>query len=333
LGSSADSESVQPAELALRAWQRIAPLVGRPWDVVYFPWNSAAIAHRPLFDWGIPIVISCRGAQVNIAPYNPQRESIRRGLQYTLQRAAAVHCVSAAIRDEITQYGVDPARVSVIRPAVDPEFFRPGAVPRTPSSQLRVVTTGSLIWRKGYEYALRAIRLLVDREIPVTLDVIGAGAERQRLLYTIDDLELHGSVRLLGQLPPADVVGRLQQADVFLLSSLSEGISNAVLEAMACGVPVVTTDCGGMREAVTHGVEGFVVPTRASQAMAESLEVLWQQPARRAQMGAAARRRIERDFRLDQQVSDFVNLITSARRRQTFRGSAYAELEPEQVAG
>jgi colanic acid/amylovoran biosynthesis glycosyltransferase len=190
-----------------------------------------------------------------------------------------------------------------------------------------------LIWRKGYEYALRAIRLLVDREIPVTLDVIGAGAERQRLLYTIDDLELHGSVRLLGQLPPADVVGRLQQADVFLLSSLSEGISNAVLEAMACGVPVVTTDCGGMREAVTHGVEGFVVPTRASQAMAESLEVLWQQPARRAQMGAAARRRIERDFRLDQQVSDFVNLITSARRRQTFRGSAYAELEPEQVAG
>jgi colanic acid/amylovoran biosynthesis glycosyltransferase len=307
-----DDGLVQPAESRLRVWNRVAPLVGRPWDVVYFPWNSAAIAHRPLFGWGIPVVISCRGSQVNVAPYNPRRQSIRSGLRYTLQRATAVHCVSGAIRDEIGQYGVDFAKVRVIRPAVDPEFFRPSVTPTGSSARLRVVSTGSLNWVKGYEYALGAVRLLVHQGIPVALDIIGDGPERQRVLYTIQDMALEGHVRLLGKLPPDAVRCRLQQADVFLLSSLSEGISNAALEAMACGVPVITTDCGGMREAVTSGVEGFVVPTRASQAMAESLEVLWQNPSRRAEMGAAARRRIECDFRLDQQVGQFVKLILSA---------------------
>ena len=102
-------------------------------------------------------------------------------------------------------------------------------------------------------------------------EIIGDGPDRQRVLYTIHDLGLQECVRLLGKLAPDEVLHRLQQADAFLLSSLSEGISNAALEAMACGVPVVTTDCGGMREAVTDGEEGFVVPVRDAESMANAL--------------------------------------------------------------
>jgi len=96
---------------------------------------------------------------------------------------------------------------------------------------------------------------------------------------------------------------------VFLLSSLSEGISNAALEAMACGLPVVTTDCGGMREAVTDGIEGFVVPVRDPEAMAEALLRLWKDPELRRRMGEAARERVLREFRLDQQISAFLALF------------------------
>jgi colanic acid/amylovoran biosynthesis glycosyltransferase len=291
----------------LAFWHQFLPFAGRRWDVVYFPWNSAAISHLPLFDMGMPVVVSCRGSQVNVAPHDPRREAIREGLRATFERAAAVHCVSEAVRQEARQYGLSLERSSVIYPAVDPEFFHSGG--RKTDDTFRIVSAGNLQWVKGYEYALQAIRLLKDQGVRVEFTVIGDGPERQRLLYTLHDLHLEGVVRLLGRLDPEKVREQLQQADVFLLSSLSEGLSNAVLEAMACGLPVVTTDAGGMREAVTNGVEGFVVPVRDAVAMAGALIQMWEQPALRKQFAHAARRRVCTMFSLEQQVGRFVGLF------------------------
>ena len=246
----------------LRAWYRLLPLAGRPADVVYFPWNSAAISYGALYDLGIPVLVSCRGSQVNVGPHDPDRTELRDGLQVTLSRATAVHCVSRAIEAEATAYGLDPSKSRVIHPAVDPEIFRPPTRVRCGTRPRRVIAVGSLSWKKGFEYALRAVRLVRDASVDLELEIIGDGVDRQRLLFGIQDLGLSGCVRLSGRLPADGVRERLQNADLFLLSSVSEGISNAVLEAMATGLPVVTTDCGGMREAVSDGVEGFVVPTR-----------------------------------------------------------------------
>jgi hypothetical protein len=158
--------------------RREAPLVGRDFNVIYFPWNSAAIAYQELLDRA-PVVISCRGSQINVAPHNPERADLRDGLAATFARAAAVHCVSAQIRDEATRYGLDPGKAVVIRPAVDPELFQPavssplgnGSSPLLPSppAPLRLITTGSVLWRKGYEYALLAVRALLDRGVAVAL--------------------------------------------------------------------------------------------------------------------------------------------------------------------
>lgn len=288
---------------------RWLPLSGRSWDVVYFPWNGAAIENLPLFDVA-PVVISCRGAQINVVPHNPERLTVRDGLRETFQRAAAVHCVSKAIMLEAEQYGLERSKTRIIRPAVDPGFFDSiDSEPLQTAGSFRLLTTGSLIWRKGYEYLLSAVRLLVDRGVPVQLDVIGEGAERQRVAFTIDDLDLSEHVVLHGRIPPIQVRQYLQQADVFVLSSLSEGISNAVLEAMACGLPVVTTNCGGMAEAVTDGVEGFVVPVRDPLAMAGALWTLWEQPELRPRMGQAGRARILREFTLEQQIAAFVEMF------------------------
>jgi glycosyltransferase involved in cell wall biosynthesis len=156
---------------------------------------------------------------------------------------------------------------------------------------------------------LAGLRQLVDRGIPAHLTIIGDGPERWRLLYTVHDLKLNSVVEICGQMHPEQVRQRLQKADVFLLSSLSEGISNAVLEGMACGLPVVTSAVGGMAEAVTDGVEGFVVQARDPHVMAEALANIWYQPELRRTMGNAARARIISDFRLDQQIEAFVTLF------------------------
>lgn len=304
LGQSRQASSPSGAAAMLH---RYLPYAGRRWDVVYFPWNTMAIAYRPLLERG-PSVISCRGTQINVTPHNPERAAIRDGLADTFRRASAVHCVSAAIRDEATQYGLEPDKAVVIHPAVDPDVFRPAA--HMPSGgPLRVVTTGGLLWGKGYEYALLAIRALLDRGVAVRFDVIGGGEERQRLLYTIHDLGLQDHVIAHGPLPPEGVLRLLQAADVFLLTSLSEGLSNAVLEAMACGLPVITTAVGGMPEAISDGAEGFLVPARDPRATADALQRLAAQPGLRREMGAAGRRRIIRDFALANQIDAYAELF------------------------
>ena len=289
-------------------WNRVLPLAGRRWDVVYFPWNVAAILHLAAFDLPGPVVVSCRGAQVNIAPHNPDRTAIHDGLRATFRNAAAVHCVSEEIKREAVDRGLDPVKAHVIRPAVDPVRFRPADPLKARSKVFRVTTTGSLIWRKGHEYALQAMRKLADRGVALQFDIVGEGSDRQRLLFTIHDLGLEKMVTLHGSLNEDAVLRLLQNTDAFLLSSLSEGISNAVLEAMACGLPVVSTDCGGMAEAMTNGTEGFLVPVRDPEGMTTALAHLAADRDLARKMGEAGRDRVEREFTIKRQVNQWLEL-------------------------
>ncbi|MFQ5568391.1 MAG: glycosyltransferase family 4 protein [Rhodothermales bacterium] len=288
---------------------RFLPFAGRRWDVVYFPWNSAAITFLPLFDLAKAGVVSCRGSQVNIAPHNPRRVAIREGLRLTFERSTAVHCVSEAMKVEVQGWGLDPKKAQVIYAGADPEFFCPGASVERSKDLFRVVMTGTLSWVKGYEYALSAFRGLLDQGINARLRIIGEGPERQRVLYTIYDLGLEDHVQLLGRLTPDAVRNELHQADAFLLASVSEGISNAALEAMACGLPVVTTDCGGMQEAVRDGIEGFVVSVRDVAAMTGALARLASNSEKCVQMGKAGRKRVLSTFTLRRHVDQFTALL------------------------
>lgn len=291
-------------------WHKYLPFANGQWDIIYFPWNTTAVHHLPLYDLQIPVVLSCRGSQVNIAPHNPKRAFLQDGLRQTFVRATAVHCVSEDIKNKAEAYGLTAEKTVVIRPAVDPEFFRPARA-KIKSDNFRILSIGALIWTKGYEDALTAVRLLIDKGISVQYEIIGSGPEKQRILYTIDDLNLKNSVSLSGKLTPEQIKDKLQQADAFLLTSHSEGISNAVLEAMACSLPVVTTDCGGMPEAVTDGVEGFVVPRGTPKETAGRLAYLAANAEARLLMGEAGRKKIKQEFNLDDQIRQFIELFSS----------------------
>jgi colanic acid/amylovoran biosynthesis glycosyltransferase len=261
---------------------------------------------------GCPVVISCRGSQINVYPHDPNYRGYRDQLPQIFSRATAVHCVSEAIKLEASKYGLDPRKTQVIYPAVNPNFFQPASWPKAvTASPFRIIMVGALGWVKGFEFALLAVKQLIEEQLPVHLDIIGDGPERQRVLYTIEDLQLQEVVHLHAQFTPEQVRDKLQQSHAFLLASLSEGVSNAALEAMACGLPVVTTDCGGMREAVANSVEGFVVPGGDVVATAVALKQLITNPGLCQRMGQAGRQRICQQFTLTQQIEAFVSLFRS----------------------
>jgi colanic acid/amylovoran biosynthesis glycosyltransferase len=286
-------------------------------DVVVFEWHGAAVTYMPLFDvWDRPIATSCRGSDISVYPFVPGREEYARRLPEVLRRASAVHCVSESLKREASAFGLDPAKARVIRPAVDPELFRPspnGARPDAAADVLRVINVGWLRWQKGYEYGLAAVRRLVDQGVPVRLDIVGGvvseeharRGERERILHTVADLGLEAHVRLLGHLPSSEVSRRLRASDVLLHPAVTEGLPNAIVEAMACGVPVVATRCGGIPEAVADGVQGFVVAPRDPEPLAGALLRLARDPGLRRRMGAAGRARVLSELTLEHEHSAF----------------------------
>jgi colanic acid/amylovoran biosynthesis glycosyltransferase len=291
-------------------------------DIVHFEWNVVAVDYLPLFEvWGCPVTTSCRGGDISVYPHVPEMEPYASRLPEVLARVSAVHCVSESLKREAIAFGLDPAKAWVARPAVDPELFRPAA--RNGGDEggrdgdvLRVVTVGWLRWEKGHEYALEAIRTLVDRDVPVELEILGAVPigrrnqldERARVLHTVADLGLEGHVRLRGEATSAEISRRLRASDVLLHAALIEGIPNAIVEAMACGVPVVATNCGGVPEAVTDGVEGFLVAPRHPEKMAESLLRLREEHGLRKRMGEAGRKKVLSGFTLEHEHGVFLEM-------------------------
>jgi colanic acid/amylovoran biosynthesis glycosyltransferase len=296
-------------------------------DVVHFEWHPVAVDYLPLFDvWGCPVTTSCRGSDISVYPHDPGMESYAAGLPAVLRRATTVHCVSASLKREAAEFGLDPAKATVIRPAVDPEVFRPAGDnaggTRSSDGILRVITVGWLRWEKGHEYALQAIRALLDRGVAAQLEILGGVPEEwqgksgalERIRHTAADLDLDGHVRLGGHVPPSLVSRRLRASHVLAHAAVTEGVPNAIVEAMACELPVVATRCGGVPEIVRDGVEGLLVEPRAPDEMAQALLALWRDPAARRRMGKAGRARVLSELNLDNEHRAFLAMYREAAR-------------------
>jgi colanic acid/amylovoran biosynthesis glycosyltransferase len=288
-------------------------------DIVHFEWHRSAVDHLPLYDlWDCPITTSCRGSDISVYPFVPEWRDYGKRLPRVLARVSAVHCVSESLKQEAVGFGLDPGKARIARPGIDPTVFRPTPPDQLPArgrddDALRVITVGWLRWEKGYDYALEAIRALLDRGVPAQLEIVGSVPderrnrvdEGQRVLHTIADLGLENNVRLSGHGSSAEVSRRLRASNVLLHASVTEGIPAAVVEAMACEVPVVVTAVGGVREIVTDRVEGFLAAPREPEQLVEPLLALWKDPGLRERMGRAGRRRVLQELTLEHEHGVF----------------------------
>lgn len=171
--------------------------------------------------------------------------------------------------------------------------------PSTPSltGPLRLVTVGALAPRKGQEYAIEAVAMMKRSGVDVTLELVGSGSDEAMLRRRVAGEDLDSVIRFGGE--QVDPRPNLGCADVFVLPSRQEGFSNAILEAMACGLAVVATDVGGNAEAVVDGQGGFIVPREDPQALVKALTTLANDRARVIEMGRYNRERVTELFSLE----------------------------------
>lgn len=292
----------------LKGLARSAPLLASESDIVHFEFSGIAVyyldrleelarAHR--------LVVSCRGAAEQIEPLrDPSRAT---ALGQVFDTVDLIHCVSDDMRRTVEQLGAPGHKILVNRPAVPVADFAQLRHPAVDhGGPLRVVSVARLHWKKGFDDALRAVAELRDRGVEVDYRIAGDGDEREKLSFLIHHLGLESQVQLLGMCPQSEVRDLLGLADVFLLPSLSEGISNAVLEAMAAGLPVVSTDCGGMVEVITDGEDGFIVPVGDISAMADRLATLGSDVDLRESIASAAAVTADQRLDLSHQARTFI---------------------------
>lgn len=228
--------------------------------------------------------------------------------------------VSRDLRDWLTDtVGLDASRVAYIPNGIDADRFavaeearhtRPLLGSFAPPGTILVGTVGRLDPVKDHAGLVSAFRLLCE-SLPAVrgrlrLAIAGAGPQRAVLEAHVARLGLAEQVRLLGNRD--DVPALLAEFDVFALSSIAEGMPGAVLEAMAAGLPVVSTAVGGAGDVVAPGVTGTLVPAGDSAALGEALAAYVSDPALRARHGAAGRERVQSRFSEDAMVAAYVAL-------------------------
>lgn len=271
--------------------------------------------------WGAPALISCRRDMG--FKENGRRHLLLRRL--TNRRMSRIVGNSAAMIDRLAAHeGIDAARLQLIRSGVKllapPDRARRAALCASlglAAGDRLVGCVANIMPVKGHEYLIEAAALLRQRGVPVQLLLIGGYPDDDgafdgyfaMLNRRIAGLQLQQSVHFLGHRPDvADFVGLL---DIFVLPSLSEGFSNALLEAMAAGVPAVASAVGGNPEAVIDGETGLLVPPGEPGAIARAIELLLADPRRRRQMGTASRQRVLECFQLPQMVRAWEDLFAS----------------------
>lgn len=237
---------------------------------------------------GRPVVTTFRGDDIATAD---RSILMRLLLEIAVRGSRAIVCVSEAMGDDLKQRFPRYAdRISVCLNGVGEAFL---AVDRRPHSSggLRLVAVGSLIRRKGYDTLLEAIARMKHRG-EVTLRIAGEGPAREQLTALASALGLGKQITLLGEVPPEHVPELLADGDVFVLSSRSEGRPNVVLEALAAGLPVVSTMLPGVCDLVVEGETGWLVPVADAEAMSRALDCAFAKPALRELMSLKARDRL-----------------------------------------
>lgn len=256
-----------------------------------------------------PLVLSVWGSDVYDFPRSSPLH--RWWLARTLCRADAIASTSVAMARQVETLLAGRAHGPiVVTPfGVDTEAFAPAAGAAPERGGLVVGTVKTLAPKYGIDTLLRAFRLLVDRGVEVErLVIAGDGPDRASLEALARTLGIDARVRFVGPVPHAEVPSVLRGLDIFVAASRldSESFGVAVVEASACGLPVVVSRVGGLPEVVDDGVTGFVVEKESSERLADAIGRLAADPALRRRMGAAGRARVLERYRFADNVATMI---------------------------
>lgn len=216
-----------------------------------------------------PVIITARGTDINLIPQYPRP---RRMILDAARDCAAMITVCAALKDAIVGLGGTADKITALRNGVDLQLFRPEDKPQARaafgmSDKFAIASVGHLIERKGHHLVIEALAQIPDAE----LYLAGGGDEETRLRALAEQLGVTHRVHFLGAMPQARLRTLYSAVDCLVLASSREGWANVLLEAMACGTPVVATNVWGTPEVVAAPEAGVLMDERSAAGIVSAI--------------------------------------------------------------
>jgi glycosyltransferase involved in cell wall biosynthesis len=234
--------------------------------------------------------------------------------RFILSRADSVTAVSEAVARHVLSLGASGDRLTVVPNGVDAKRFKPA---ETLIQSKEVVFVGRLVFNKGPQFLVEAIPSVLAAVPQAHFTFVGDGPMLEQLKDRTRELGVENAADFLGR--RGDVEDLLAPATVFARPSLLEGFSLTVLEAMACGVPVVATPVGGTAEVMCDGIHGYLVPPRDVDALADRIVAVLVDPNEASRMGQSGRNAVETSYSWDRAVEQLIGVFQDAARRFSTR--------------
>jgi len=258
----------------------------------------------------------------------------RRDVRVQLENADTIVTISEYNREQIASLSQELAArpISVVHCGVEIDRYVP-TTRQDDGQRPTILAVGGLVEKKGYQYLIEACAILAERGLDFSCEIVGSGPLRRELESLAERLGLGSRLWLLGALSHDDVVKLYARADLFALACVvasdgdRDGIPVALMEAMACGLPVVSTHVSGIPELVRDGKTGLCVPQRDADALANALARLIKDPQLRDRLGRGAREIIVEQFEARQSAAAVAQLLV-----QTIAAKPAQRLEPRDLS-
>jgi glycosyltransferase involved in cell wall biosynthesis len=245
--------------------------------------------------YGLPYIVSLRGSDV--PGYSERFDKLYKFLlplvRLIWKKAEKVIANSEGLK-ELAEKVYDKKQIRVIMNGVDTEKFDPEKYKDLENEGVgafRVICGTRVTARKGLRYLIGAVEKMKNRGELVLLDIIGEGDEKDELEALVREKGLEEEVNFLGVLDHDDVPKFMAKADIFVSPSLNEGMANAMLEALAMGLPLVATNIGGTKELIEEGVNGLIVETQSEDDLVSKILQLKNDPELKEKMSRISRER------------------------------------------
>lgn len=275
-------------------------------DLLHFEFGTGAVEKIYLKKLlGCKVLVSFRGFDINFFQLGNDQV-----YQSVWEAADGFHFLGHDLLERARQRGFAGDKlIRLIPPGIDLALFSPSQTNTDAySSEFKVVSVGRLIWKKGLNFGLLAFSEFLKKGGRGTYHIIGEGPAREELDYYAQELGIAPNVVFHGKCSTQQVQSLLNQSDVFLHPSISEGFCNAALEAQAMQLPVVCFAVGGLPENVVHGETGLLAPLGDWHQLAAYIHQLWANPSQRLQMGEKGRQRVAEMFNVKKQIAAFDEL-------------------------
>jgi len=213
-----------------------------------------------------------------------------------LKRSDMITTVSHHVAQELREYGVNPNEVTVIGNGVDETIFTPI---KNKTEDRYILYTGRLGYRKGLFDLIDCGKYICEKYPDVTFVIPGKGALLGKLQKRVEEIDLQERFKFLGYVDRERLINLYQNATIHVIPSHYEGLPTVLLEAMACGLPVVATAVSGNLDVLSHGENGILISPKKPKEMADAVSMLLDDDEMRRILGKAARRTIEERYTWD----------------------------------